>query len=70
MSGLNLVVLIGLGILSAIDIKNKKIPIYLIGAFAISCVLSRWIQGVFSLEVILGILPGIVLLFQSFLHSK
>ena len=62
MSGLNIVVMIGLGILSVIDIKNKKIHVYLIGGFAIICFLLRWVQEISLLEVILGILPGIVLL--------
>ena len=62
MSGLHIVIIIGLGILAVIDIKNKKIPVYLIGSFAIICFLLRWTQGISLLEFILGILPGIILL--------
>lgn len=62
MSGLHIVIIIGLGILSVIDIKSKKIPVWFIGGFAIVCFLLRWIQEVSLLEFILGILPGIILI--------
>lgn len=62
MSGLNVVMIIGLGILSVIDIKSKKLPIWLIEVFAISCFILRWFEGISVWNFLLGFLPGIVLL--------
>ena len=62
MSGLNIVMIIGLGILSVIDIKNKKLPIWLIGVFAMVCFILRWFGGVLVWDFLFGLLPGIVLL--------
>ena len=62
MSGLNGVMIIGLGVLSVIDIKNKKLPTSLIGIFAIVCFILRCFQGISTGSFILGLLPGIVLL--------
>lgn len=61
MSGLNFVIIIGLGILSIIDIKSKALPTWLIGVFAIVCFIFRYIEGVSFFDFILSLLPGIVL---------
>ena len=62
MSGLNMVMIIGLGILSVIDIKSKKLPIWLIEVFAVVCLILRWLEDVSVWKLLLGLLPGIVLL--------
>ncbi len=62
MSGLNIVMIIGLGMLSIIDIKSKKLPIWLIEVFAIICFILRWFEGISVWNFLLGLLPGIVLL--------
>lgn len=62
MSGLNIVMIIGLGLLAVIDMKNKKVPIWLIEVFAIICFILRWVEGSSVWTFLLGLLPGIVLL--------
>ncbi len=61
MSGLNFVIIIGLGILSIIDIKSKSLPTWLIGVFAVVCFIFRYIEGVSFFDFMLSLLPGIVL---------
>ena len=64
MSKLNIIMGIGLGILSVIDIKNKRIPIVGVVLLGISCFILRYVveRSILGIGIVLGILPGIVLL--------
>ena len=46
MKGLDIVVLIGLGILAIIDIKKKKIPVWFVGIFSIIVLSMRFVEGI------------------------
>lgn len=61
MSGLNFVIIIGLGILSIIDIKSKTLPTYLIVVFGVICFIFRYIEGCSFYDFMLSLLPGMVL---------
>ena len=62
LSALNIVMIIGLGILSVLDIKSRRIPIWFVGVFSIVCFLLRLIEEISLWELVLGVIPGIVLL--------
>ena len=64
MSELDVIVGIGLGILSVIDIKNKRIPVWMVYLLGISCFVLRYVveSSIIGIGIMLGILPGVVLL--------
>ncbi len=74
----NIVIMVYLTVLGIMDIKERKLPVWLLGVSGILafCVamLGRlnWGSGVSSalLEVILGMLPGAFLLAMAFLTKK
>lgn len=59
MKELDIIVLMGLAVLAIIDIKRKKIPVWLVGIFSIVVLLIRLIEGIVWIEFIGGILVGV-----------
>lgn len=64
MSELDIIVGIGLGILSVIDIKNKRIPVWMVYLLGITCFVLQYVveSSIIGIGIILGIIPGVVLL--------
>lgn len=62
MKGLDIVVLIGLGILAIIDIKKKKIPVWFVGIFSIIVLSMRFVEGIVLSDVMGGFFLGVLIL--------
>lgn len=64
MSQLKIIMGIGLGILSVIDIKKKRIPVWMVSLLAIICFILKYIveSSTIGIGIVLSFLPGIVLL--------